>query len=396
MNKKPRINDSNNLDLFVSKPENLDLENWDFIGEETQYFLHKLHPYPARFIPQIPKRAISRWSEQGDTVLDPFCGSGTTLLECAFAGRNSIGVDNNEVAILVSKAKLAEYSDSDYIAISNLVDEVEKTPLDKIYAEKDRWISFAPKYPSINKWFHEASVIDLSWLRHQIQKLPEPARLLGLATFSSLIVRVSRQDSDTRYSAVDKKYKPGSTIRLWTTRTRDALERAQDTALHRKQSKHDLYIADSRQLNFIDDETVDLIVTSPPYLNTYDYHKYHRHRLHWIDGDVPFARDHEIGKHDTFTRKNAIPDPFFDDLRRCLIEWDRVLKPGARALVVIGDAIVNKQFVPVGDMLTDLGLNIGFELDQRWVRNIDTSKKSFNRGARIKREHLLLFKNKSS
>ncbi len=142
----------------------------------------------------------------------------------------------------------------------------------------------------------------------------------------------------------------------------------------------------------IDDETIDLIVTSPPYLNAYDYHKYHRHRLHWIDGDVSFARDMEIGKHDTFTRPRATPEPFFTDLRTCMREWKRVLKQGARALVVIGDAIVSKKFVPVGDRLAEIGQEMGLNLERRWVRSLSTTKKSFNQSARIKREHLLLFR----
>ena len=92
-------------DLHVHDDSTIHDEDWDFSGENTQYLLHRLHSYPARFIPQIPKRAITRWSKPGDLVLDPFCGSGTTLLECSLAGRNSIGIDNNPVATLISRAK---------------------------------------------------------------------------------------------------------------------------------------------------------------------------------------------------------------------------------------------------------------------------------------------------
>jgi hypothetical protein len=73
-----------------------------------------------------------------------------------------------------------------------------------------------------------------------------------------------------------------------------------------------VYLADSRHISVVPDSSVDFIVTSPPYLNTYDYHKYHRHRIHWINGDVAFARDQEIGKHDTFTKRFSIPDPYFE------------------------------------------------------------------------------------
>ena len=78
---------------------------WNFHDEKTQEFLHNLHPYPAKYIPQIPRKAILEYTEVGETVYDPFCGSGTTLLEASNYGRNAIGTDNNAVAVLLSKAK---------------------------------------------------------------------------------------------------------------------------------------------------------------------------------------------------------------------------------------------------------------------------------------------------
>ena len=69
--------------------------SWDFRGEQTQTLLHSLHAYPARFIPQIPHRAIAERTVPGDTVLDPFAGCGTTLLESVVMGRPAVGVDNN-------------------------------------------------------------------------------------------------------------------------------------------------------------------------------------------------------------------------------------------------------------------------------------------------------------
>jgi len=71
-----------------------DTSEWDFKGEDTKEHLHALHPYPARFIPQIPRKAILMYSKSGEVVLDPFCGCGTTLLESILLGRQAVGVDN--------------------------------------------------------------------------------------------------------------------------------------------------------------------------------------------------------------------------------------------------------------------------------------------------------------
>jgi DNA modification methylase len=136
-------------------------------------------------------------------------------------------------------------------------------------------------------------------------------------------------------------------------------------------------------------------VTSPPYLNAYDYHKYHRQRLHWIDADIAFARDIEIGSHDEFTKRNATPEPYFEDMNKCFAEWARVLKTGGRCLVVVGDAIVTKEAVRVGDTYVDLMATHGLELEQRWIRELHATKRSFNvRNSRITHEHVLLLRKK--
>jgi len=381
-------------DLHVKNIEKIHKEDWNFSDENTQYLLHSLHSYPARFIPQIPKRAISRWSKPGEIVLDPFCGSGTTLLECALSGRNSIGVDNNPVATLISKAKVSHYTKKDFEALEEMIKDVDREKDFRFsHSMQKKLFLRAPKYDSINKWFDKKSIAELVWLKLKILELEEKPRLLALSVFSFIILSASRQDSDTRYAAIERSFKEGYAIKRWITKMKSTVKKAMQTKELIKKSKHWVFDADTRQLSFINDNCVKLIVTSPPYLNAYDYHKYHRHRIHWIDGNVEFARDLEIGKHDVFTRKNAEPAPFFQDMKLCMSEWRRVLLPRGRAMVVIGDSFVNRKFVPVGDNLVKIGKDVGLKLERRWIRKIPSARKSFNHDARIKREHVLLFKN---
>src|SRR5690348_9856531 len=79
--------------------------NWDFASASTNSTTNTIHPYPAKFIPQIPRHFIEQFSNPGDTVYDPFLGSGTTAVEANILGRNAIGNDVNELAILISKVK---------------------------------------------------------------------------------------------------------------------------------------------------------------------------------------------------------------------------------------------------------------------------------------------------
>ena len=83
---------------------------WDFATANTAYLTHGLHPYPAKFIPQIPNALIQELSSVGETVGDIFCGSGTTLLEALQLKRHAVGIDANPLATLITKAKTTPLS----------------------------------------------------------------------------------------------------------------------------------------------------------------------------------------------------------------------------------------------------------------------------------------------
>jgi site-specific DNA-methyltransferase (cytosine-N4-specific) len=83
--------------------------SFDFANADTMYLTHSLHPYPAKFPPQLPKTILSRFARKGQTVLDPFCGSGTTLVEARLLGYNAIGVDVNGLSSLLSKVKATSF-----------------------------------------------------------------------------------------------------------------------------------------------------------------------------------------------------------------------------------------------------------------------------------------------
>lgn len=360
---------------------------WNFHEEETKEHLHVLHPYPAKFIPQIPRRAIHLWTKPGELVYDPFSGCGTTVLEASLARRRAVGTDNNAVANLASKAKTAVYSRADLEALRRFAGRISGG------------LDFAPPRPDLipgNKnfqyWFSPITVDRLAALKGLILDEEEPVRTLLLAVFSSIIVRVSYQDSDTRYSRILREVEVDEVDAAFRARLADTIERMPDAMVPGRGSV-DVIQADSRSVPFIADDSVSLIVTSPPYLNAYDYHKYHRQRLHWIGGDesVAFARDLEIGSHDEFTRTEAKPDGYFADMDACFSEWSRVLKPGGACLIVVGDAIVSKKPVHVGDRFIDLLAERGLVQKSRWIRTLHSTKRAFNvKNSRISHEHVLL------
>lgn len=370
-----------NVDALID-----DGQEWNFHNANTQENLHTLHPYPAKFIPQIPRKAIETWTTKGELIYDPFCGCGTTLLEASLLGRPSIGTDNNAVAILVSKAKTSIYTLADIHAIQLFANTIEE-----VLKETKPCRSLIPNNKNFFYWFSEEILDKLSALKSLILETPEPIQTLLMAVFSSIIIRVSFQDSDTRYAKIERNVKPSHVIRIFKSKLLEVIVRLSEVNVQER-SPSIVYQADSRTIPFIKTESVSLIITSPPYLNAYDYHKYHRQRLHWINGDVEFARDIEIGGHDEFTKPKATPNQYFVDLDACFAEWSRVLRNGGKCLIVIGDAIVNKQPVYVADTFIDLLKIHQIQIKKRCIRTLHSTKRAFNvNNARISHEHILLF-----
>jgi DNA modification methylase len=94
---------------------------------DKNYLTHNFHPYPAKFIPQFPRKLIEILSQSGEIVLDPFCGCGTTMVEAKLLGRNSIGVDINPIATLVSRVKTTVLTAAQLEMAKKIVSECSRT-----------------------------------------------------------------------------------------------------------------------------------------------------------------------------------------------------------------------------------------------------------------------------
>ena len=116
--------------------------DWTFDNHKTQTLTHGIHSYPAKFIPQIPQNLISILHPRDDSaVFDPFCGSGTTLVEAAAAGIPAVGVDLNPIACLISKVKVTPLRQS--------VSEIARTIASRQFNGPIRELSI----PRIDHWF---------------------------------------------------------------------------------------------------------------------------------------------------------------------------------------------------------------------------------------------------
>jgi site-specific DNA-methyltransferase (cytosine-N4-specific) len=390
---------------FVGAVDKIRGFDWDFKDANTGYLTHTLHPYPAKFIPQIPNTLIQELSSVGEVVLDPFCGSGTTLVEAMRLGRYAVGVDANPLACMISRAKTSRITGEQENDLRNLAlqfaslaaqTNLEMNPLfpELISPLVD---TIAAHWSGISEWFDAHVISELLVIKERSAALPPgPMRDLALTAFSAIIVGVSRQDSDTRYVRRDKKIPRGETFLRFSRTLLQVTQRAVDftNEVDRRWQSH---IYEANALSAPKVGNVDLVVCSPPYPNAYSYHLYHRTRMLWLDMDQPRFKQEEIGSHRKYSRKgpnSATADTFAGELA-LILNWLRQhLHWGRHACFVIGDSIINGQTVRNDELLITVAEKAGFVAEANIERNLQSSRKSFNPAiGKIKREHIVVLRN---
>jgi site-specific DNA-methyltransferase (cytosine-N4-specific) len=379
--------------------------NWDFAAANTGYLTHAMHPYPAKFIPQIPNTLIQELSAVGETVLDPFCGSGTSLVEARRLGRHALGVDANPLACLISRAKASCISESEREILLHLANEIQQSAQQSSIGRLPLFPDL-PAFPTplkrhtfegIGEWFDEHVIDELSFIKEKCSSLRSTrARQLALVAFSSIIVTVSRQDSDTRYVRRDKQIKPGETLQLFSR----ALVQASRCAFEFSQEVDPRLTTQVFEANLLDAPNVgpvDLVVCSPPYPNAYSYHLYHRTRMLWLEMDQPKFKRQEIGSHRKYSSKgvNAATIETFRAELRTILTWLRgQLRPNRHACFVIGDSTLKGEIIRNDELLIEVARETGFRVEANLNRELQSTKKYFNpKIGKIKDEHLVILRN---
>lgn len=357
-------------------------------------YTHSLHPFPAKFPPQLPRSILAKFARRGDTVLDPFCGSGTTLVEARLGGIHSVGVDINGLACLISKVKSTPLSTQQLKRVRDFIDAVTE--------ESQRWQMGkriqveVPEIEGLNHWFQDNVALELSLILQKIDLLKDKdVSDFMRAAFSSIVVRVSNQDSDTRFAAIDKQIPDGFTLDLFVTRSKECVKQMQEFSGAIKYfATVQTHNADSRKLDFLETESVDLIVTSPPYANTYDYYLYHKFRKRWLGIDVQFAQLNEIGSRREYSSLKENPKKWALDLELCFSEMARVLKQGGMMVLVLGDSVIRGRLLKMDRITAGMASKLGLKVDQISSTSLTNHSKVFNPAFtnRRKKEHLILLR----
>ena len=319
---------------------------------------HGIHSYPAKFPPQIPQKLLEAYAKESYIILDPFCGSGTTLVEASLKNLNSIGVDINPIARLISSIKTTKYSLVDLSEIDNIISEIKKE-----YKDNKNNLKSIINFPNKDHWFQKNVQNEIELILNNIKSATlEKNKDLMRVALSEIIVDVSNQESDTRYAAKNKNIPDGRTIELFEKKYHSI--KSKILKFSKEVDKYNyitkIYSDDSRNLESISNKSVDLIITSPPYANTYDYYLYHKHRMNWLGYNYREAQKNEIGSRNEYSSKKQKIDKWKNDLFMVLKEMFRVLKNDRYTFIVIGDSVINKEHIKINEVINHLAKKIGF------------------------------------
>lgn len=372
--------------------------SWDYSGERTKCYTHGLHTYPAMFIPQVARRLLQNYSKNGDTICDIFCGSGTALVESRVLGRNAYGIDLNPLAVFLAKVKTTEINPSilnrEYFRLIDRIEEIKNADIKK------------PRFFNLDFWFKEKVVIQLARIKKAICSIePDDVKNFFLAAFSET-ARLSSNTKSGEFKLVkisdDKleNYNP-NVITIFRKRAESNIVRMGE--FYKNVDKNTwckVKCGDSCKENGIKENSIDCIVTSPPYgdsRTTVAYGQFSRLSTQWIDildnPDSASMIDNELlggksakelkhglkskyltavlGEISTKDEKRAREVlSFFIDLEKCLRQAYKILKMNKYFCVVIGNRLVKQIRIPTDFIIAELCENIGFVCEDIFIRNI--------------------------
>jgi SAM-dependent methyltransferase len=310
-------------------------------GEDRAH-VHGFHTYPARMHPLTASRLVEAFSKKGGTVLDPFCGSGTVLVEAMVAGRAVVGTDLNPIAVRLSLTKTRPRTPSDLAAL------VAAARLVAAFA-KDRRLARAGATRRLPKEDVEAFdphvLLELDSLRAGIdEKAPGLLKADLFMVLSAILVKLSRKRGDTSEQLGARRIAAGYPSKLFVRKAEELARRVADLEALLPKPRPTVRVAldDAIRLSTVADGSIDLALTSPPYAGTYDYLAHHALRLRWLGLDTSALQHGELGARRTYASlgPREAGEAWAGELKATLSSIERVLRPGGLLVLLIGDSAV--------------------------------------------------------
>jgi len=314
----------------------------------NQYLTHWIYPYKGKFHPQMIRALLNIIGlKEGDTVFEPFSGSGTTALEAQLLGINFIGIDVSPLCVLQGKVKTKS------IYVIDEVVELKNVLISKIK-------------PSL---FNQ---------EQNFYKILEGIENENVRDFYSLARLLAVSDNSRRGRNFEQSFIKN--LNLMIDSVRDYKEIAEK--LHLQLGNVELKTADARKVDLPDD-SIDGIITSPPYSIALDYVQNDAHSLADMGYKLDEVREQFIGVRGKGKERVEL---YNSDIMSSYREMYRVLKPDKYAVIVIGNATYQGQEVKTVELTIDYMTKLGFKLEKNILKLI------FGLYNVMKKENILIFR----
>ena len=368
--------------------------SWAFADKtrkETSYLTHGYHRYPAKFIPQIVSRLVEKYTKKGDLVVDPFGGCGTTLVESKVMGRRSVGVDINPVAVLIAKAK---------------VTPIEPLKLEEAFVDLKYKLNLynqkkveMPVHERIDYWFKLEQKQKLAFIFSEISKIKdEDIKNFFYCGFSNILKNCSIWLQKSNKPTRDFKKEPSDPFVAFPRQIK-AMLRGNADFFNLLQEKKCLktpcrvFCADARKIP-IKANSVSLIITSPPYVTSYEYADLHQLTALWFKyaNNLSDFRKRFIGTSHNGVKEIILNSEmaekikqnlekenkklakevaiYFSEMNQCFKEMKRILKKNSRACIVIGNTSLRGVEILNAEVFAEQMQNLGFKIDDIIKREI--------------------------
>lgn len=381
-------------------------QNLDFHHNNSSYASHNIHAFAAKYPPQLPKLFIEHLTKEGDVVLDPMMGSGTTILEAFLLNRKAIGFDIDPLAVRLGKIKTSPFkvSPENTSLIENTLITAQKLMSDDKTVEDEMQNRFDQETKNfIDYWFLPQTQKELMSLLMAIENVSDNhLRKFLEIVLSSIIVTKSGGVSIARDLAHSRPHRdldkiPRNAIEMFISRLKKALKimgELPDTNGNVK-----ICLGDARKLNLPNNQ-IDLIVTSPPYANAIDYMRAHKFSLVWLGksiNELTTIRSQYIGSERQVNIVNGILPPnceqiikklgardsrkarilkkYFGEMKDSIKEMYRVLKNNQSAIIVVGTSTMRGVNIETHICLAEIAHNVGFEVIKIARRNLDRNRR---------------------
>lgn len=407
-------------------PKNtLDNATYSINQNQTNSYTHGFFKYPCKFIPEIPKWAILKYAKKDSLIFDPFSGSGTTLLEAQLLGFDSFGTEIDPVAKKIIKAKTQRYDPSDLQDI----DYTYKSILESLVKIDENNDYFIPDINNIEHWFNENNIKVLGKLKSLIENISNAnSKSFFEVVLLSIIKSVSNADDASPKPYVSSriiKIPPNALDKFSSTFTR---YRAMLDDYHQTKVTNTVEIVDGDALYTRTPFKANLAVTSPPYINAFDYPRTLRLENLWLntqteksilDSKSDYVGTEKFNLKDEKQKNMEILDfsnllkekfnsiilvdekrayvvkKFFEDMKQNLINVNEHLDVGGHYVIVIGNSVIRKNLVESWVILKDISEHLGYSYIEHFsykIKNPYIRIPRSGRGGIIKKDHVLVLR----